>query len=122
MKFFEWVKKKMNKVSSLDYGKIEMPQRGDSWQKIKKFAMEVNGYELKGSFAGAADLANRSKLDELSLSDLHMVLFFEYRRFNHFGYEPDQDAMEHIYDIVDIMNQKQKSQQDGSLNSRQRRS
>jgi hypothetical protein len=88
----------------LNYKQIELPVRGDSWKEIKLFAMKINGYDIKGSFKGAADIGNKTELSGMNIQDLHVAIFFEYRRHNHFGYAPDQKDMERIYTILDRMN------------------
>jgi hypothetical protein len=90
----------------MDYSNIKIPARGDSWDKIIEFAQLIDGYKIKGSFKAAADIANRSKINKLSIEDLHVALFFEYRRYNHYGYGPDRESMEHIYKILDLLNYK----------------
>ena len=47
-----------------------------------------------------AELANHRR-ECKNLSDLRACLFFEYRRHNHFGYPPDAEKMQYIYDLLD---------------------
>ena len=92
-------------AKKIDYKSINLPVRGDSWETILSFAKRINGYKLKGSFNKTADIGNRKDINDLNISDLHVALFFEYRRYNHFASTPEPDAMEHIYKILDRMNE-----------------
>ena len=54
------------------------------------FAHTFNGFEVLGSFGACADLANERRAT--SLTEARACLFFEARRWRHFGYTPDVDA------------------------------
>jgi hypothetical protein len=54
------------------------------------FAHTFNGYEAFGSFEACAEIANRR--DHSSLDHLRGCLFFEARRWRHFGELPDAEA------------------------------
>ena len=67
-----------------------------SWQSIVGFALTIDGYKAIGG-KECAQLANSAKSEfsknaesvgALSLTELRVCLFFEQRRFNHFGHEP----------------------------------
>jgi hypothetical protein len=66
------------------------------WHSIVGFALTIDGYKAVGG-KECAQLANRTKsefsrnaasVEALSLTELRLCLFFEQRRFNHFGHEP----------------------------------
>ena len=82
-----WFRKKMS--INIDYSKVRIPQENDDWQKVIAFARLINGYISSGSLKNAGDIANRDKFDDLTIHQLHIALFFEYRRFNHFGHYPN---------------------------------
>lgn len=73
----------------------------------------LSGYDYWGSFDKCAEIGNKSleeykrsqKLPE-TLIDLRTSLFFEQRRWRHFGYEPDRSAMEYIQALVAAIRQK----------------
>ena len=88
-----------------------IPKRGDEWSLIVRYAMTLNGYEETGSFHGAAKLANNSDIPSLTVKELRVALFFEWRRYNHFGYPPDTSGMEKIYTMLDALNDKLIAQQ-----------
>ena len=67
-----------------------------SWHAIVGFALTVDGYKAIGQ-KECGQLANRVKsefsrnaasVETLSLTELRSCLFFEQRRFNHFGHDP----------------------------------
>jgi hypothetical protein len=62
-----------------------------------------NAYEQLGGFKSAATAGNKKAQDisGCSLTDLRAALFFEYRRYNHFGYDPDPQAMVHLHALVE---------------------
>lgn len=68
------------------------------WGTISEFALTFNGYKRWGSFEKCAEIANAERHD--SLDELRTCLFFERQRWQHFGDEPDQEALSYIRGIV----------------------
>ncbi len=85
-----------------------IPRHGASWSKIVTFASTFNAYEQLQGFKPAAFAANQKALNfsACTLTDLRAALFFEYRRYNHFGYEPDAPAMVHLHALVEEIRQR----------------
>lgn len=84
-----------------------LPKPEADWSAIGNFALTFNGYEYWGSFEACGDKANAAKevykqTGELpqSLTLLRTCLFFEQRRWRHYGYEPDEPAMAYIRSLV----------------------
>lgn len=79
-----------------------VPRTGATWEKIKSFASTFDAYKLDG-VDSLPDLASKNAGDVkgCTLSELRASLFFEYRRYNHFGYDPDRHAMKHIHALVE---------------------
>jgi hypothetical protein len=84
-----------------------LPRSGARWERIVPFASTFAPYEHDG-FKAAAAVANEKAAPptDWSLSDLRAALFFEYRRYNHFGYGPDAVAMVHIHAVVEEIRQR----------------
>lgn len=82
----------------------DVPGPRASWARICKFALTLNGYKVTGSFDGAADIANAR--NARSLRDLRISLFFEQRRWHHFGEAPDSESMEYIRGLVSRIREK----------------
>jgi hypothetical protein len=76
-----------------------VPGPSAEWSTIEKFALTFNGYEVHGSFDACAEIANAQR--SASLTDLRTCLFYEQRRWRHFGYDPDASTMEYIHGIVE---------------------
>ncbi len=66
-----------------------IPTVRSPWGQISRFGHSFDGYAAFGD--DCARLANEGTPD--SLRELRAVLFFELRRWRHFGYEPDAEAM-----------------------------
>ena len=76
----------------------EIPLPDADWDEIGAFALTFDGYEHHGSFDKCADIANGRQHD--TLVDLRTCLFFEQRRWRHFGDGPTGDALEYIRELV----------------------
>ena len=95
-------------IASEDLGESDVPLPHAGWQQIGRFALSFNGYEWWGSFQRCAEFANLAAetyresggLPE-SLTDLRTCLFFEQRRWRHFGLDPDEEAMNYIGALVE---------------------
>jgi hypothetical protein len=93
------LRKKPGEVPNECLTESAVPPVTASWQTIVGFALTIDGYKAIGQ-KECGQLANRVKsefsrnaasVETLSLNELRSCLFFEQRRFNHFGREP-QDA------------------------------
>jgi hypothetical protein len=67
-----------------------VPTIRSPWVQISRFGHSFDGYAAFGD--DCARLANEGA--PVSLRELRAVLFFELRRWRHFGYEPDAEAMQ----------------------------
>jgi hypothetical protein len=65
---------------------------------IGAFALTFDGYWHWGSFEACAEVANARRGGPLA--ELRICLFFEQRRWRHFGDEPDARAMAYIRGII----------------------
>ena len=83
------------------------PKRGASFDEIVVFAFTFDGYERYGMEA-CAQLANEALssfyhervMPENDLDVLRTCLFFEARRWRHFGMEPEGDARRYIESLL----------------------
>lgn len=78
-------------------GDVPPPEAG--WREIGEFALTFDGYERWGSFDACAEVAHARRHD--TLDDLRTCLFFEQRRWRHFGEAPDRDAMAYVRELVE---------------------
>ena len=80
-----------------------LPHSDAPWATIVRFASTFNAYRQLADEKAAGDAANRKARDlaTCTLTDLRAALFFEYRRYNHFGHAPDAVAMVHMHALVE---------------------
>jgi hypothetical protein len=76
----------------------QIPSADAAWHEIVRFAHTFDGYKYWGSHERCAEIANARRID--TLADLRTCLFFEQRRWNHFGESPDAEAMTYIRSLV----------------------
>jgi hypothetical protein len=90
-------------ISHQDLREEHIPRPGASWSKIIPFASTFNAYSQLGSLEAAAAVGNRraTALTDYSFTELRSALFFEYRRYNHFGYDPTTEKMIHLHALVE---------------------
>jgi hypothetical protein len=94
-------------IANADLREHDVPGPDAGWHEIGRFALSFNGYERWGSFGRCAEIGNRGlegfretgTLPE-SLDELRTCLFFEQRRWRHFGLDPDEQAMGYIRTLV----------------------
>ena len=88
-----------------DQLKLEsVPSPNADWQQIEQFALTYSGYTECGSFERCAEIANAHR--NSTLSELRTCLYFEQRRWRHFGETPTTDAMTYIRELVEKIRQK----------------
>lgn len=72
--------------------RLEMVPKSDAgWHTIQEFALTFDGYGLHGSFEKCAEIANSRRHE--TIGDLRTCLFFEQRRWRHFGEAPNEEAI-----------------------------
>src|ERR1700739_3599476 len=85
----------------------EIPTPEADWKEIVQFARTFNGYAEAGSLANAGDLANEYRASAatdrkpLTLRELRICLFFEYRRWKHTGGKPEGADLQYIRFLVE---------------------
>lgn len=88
----------MDAISNADLTLEIVPEPDAAFDRISKFAASFDGYRQWGSFEKCAEIANAERHD--TLTNLRTCLFFEWRRWHHFGDEPDADAQEQWRGLV----------------------
>jgi hypothetical protein len=76
----------------------QIPSADAEWVEIVRFAHTFNGDKYWGSRERCSEIANARQMD--TLEDLRTCLFFEQRRWNHFGEAPDANAMRYIRSLI----------------------
>ena len=95
-------------IANADLQETDLPPRDAEWWQIVPFALTFDGYDHWGSFDKCAQIGNRcavayarqQTLPE-SLTDLRTCLFFEQRRWHHFGDSPDEESMIYLHALVE---------------------
>ena len=76
----------------------DVPEAGAAWSEIQEFALTFNGYSFWNGFDRCAAIANAKQPQ--NLTELRTCLFFEQRRWRHFGETPDAESMAYIRTLV----------------------
>lgn len=79
-----------------------IPDDAASWSEIQQFSLTYDGYKERGE-AECVRIANNRI--HATLDDLRTCLFFEQRRWRHFGEEPDGEAMNYFRILVSKIRQ-----------------
>ncbi len=88
----------VQEITNEDLTLDDIPEPTARWGEIGRFALTFNGYERLGSFEACAAIANECRHD--SLTNARACLFFEQRRWRHFGGAPSGREMAYIRELV----------------------
>lgn len=94
-------------ISSDELKSSDVPSADADWKEIVQFAHTLDGYLEAGSLDAASTIANKylnaspKLLDALTLAELRISLFFEQRRWNHYGRKPEGDDLNYIRSLVE---------------------
>ena len=86
-------------IDNEDLRLSDVPSESADWHDIVRFAHTFNGYSVHGSFGACGEIANEHRNE--TLTDLRTCLFFEQRRWNHYGRPPDAEAMAYIKSLIE---------------------
>jgi hypothetical protein len=89
----------MREITNSELTLADIPGPKADWGTIGKFALTFDGYKAWEPSEKCAEIANARRHD--SLKDLRTCLFYEQRRWRHFGDDPDEQAMAYIRDVVE---------------------
>lgn len=85
-------------ISSTNLQSNDLPASDADVHELIKFAHTFDGYARWGSSAKCAEIANAP--DHSTIDALRTCLFFEARRWRHFGETPDDDALQYWKSLV----------------------
>ncbi len=77
----------------------DIPSPNADWDAIQQFALTFDAYHHWGSFEKCAEIANSRKAS--TLTELRTCLFFEQRRWRHFGNAPEGKRLAYIHGLVE---------------------
>lgn len=89
----------MRQIANAELTPADIPPPSASWDEIQPFALSFNGYERWGGSQACAEIANAMRHG--SLDELRTCLFFEQRRWRHFGETPDDASMAYIGSVLE---------------------
>ena len=85
-----------------------IPRESADISTILSFALTFNGYEHWGSFEKCAEIANAwltryttKRETPPALTECRTCLFFEARRWRHYGYDPDENTVIYFRALID---------------------
>src|SRR3989338_5323388 len=106
----DWDKKRGEHIYEAELTSADVPGPTTHWEEIEPFAYSFRGFHHWESCEKCGEIANRilgAYLDDGSLpdslTDLRTALFFEQRRWKHFGVEPDEPSMIYIHALVEAI-------------------
>lgn len=89
----------MREIVNKDLTLSDIPSPDAGCGEFDEFALTFDGYSVWGSFGKCAEIANARRHE--SLTDLRTCLFFEQRRWRHFGEDPDEEAMMYLRGVIE---------------------
>lgn len=92
-------------IESRDLTRSDIPGESATWSEIARFAL---GWDFVSKYPKYSPEEQRWELvqDSWSLDDLRARLFFEQRRWNHFGRPPDEPTLIEIRRLVTLIRDK----------------
>lgn len=91
----------MIEIPNEDLALAVIPPTDASWGEIAQFCLTFNGYQAWGSFERCAEIANARRHG--TLTEIRTCLFFEQRRWRHFGEAPDEQTMAYLRGLIETL-------------------
>lgn len=102
-----------NEIKNEDLTVRDLPGPNADYDAIIEFALSFNGYDYWESFEKCAEVSNscleqweEDKSLPTSLAELRTCVFFEQRRWHHFGEIPNRETMEYIHQLIEAIRAK----------------
>ncbi len=94
-------------ITNADLDIADVPRRGESWEAVSDFALSYDGYGYWDDLSTLAGRVlqhwtRRRSLPD-TLDELRGCLFYEQRRWNHFGEEPTGRSADYMWAMVDAI-------------------
>jgi len=118
----ERVKDRFAQIPNRQLTTQDLPVPHSCWSQISRFSWSYGSY-VGDSFSNCAETARKCEkaystkqsLSHFPLADLRTALFFEQRRYHHFGWAPDDPQfgsnkeMDYIWNLIEAIRSKVKS-------------
>ena len=82
----------------------DIPRPSDPFERVQQFGYTFNGFKKLGSFEACAVIANEQRHN--TLTELRACLFFEQRRWHHYGDTPEEEARAYQRELVEKIRSK----------------
>ena len=101
-----------DEIPNADLRRSDVPSIDAPWSAIFEFALTFDGYNALGGNGPCGDFANETEAhylktgslpSDLDLTRLRSCLFFEQRRWRHFGEIPHDEAREYFGALLDAI-------------------
>jgi len=97
-------------ISNEELKPEHLPTIEAEWDDIALFALSFDAYKHFGSYEDCTRVANDylkmfgiDRSLPLTLTEARACLFFEQRRWHHFGRDPDEEAMSYIHALLEAI-------------------
>jgi len=94
-------------VPNAGLGVSDVPRRGETWDTVSDFALSYDGYgywdDLPALASRVLQQWTRRRALPSTLDELRGCLFYEQRRWHHFGEEPSGRSAEYMWALVDAI-------------------
>ena len=92
---------KLPTISTEQLRASDVPASAAPWRNVGRFA---STFDLAGELPGGSSIAGVTDVSgSESLPLLGCALYVEWRRYNHFGSEPDRPTLEQIRRVLDLI-------------------
>ena len=99
-----------HRISDKALSLSDLPSRSAGWPSIAAFAVSMDGYRRWRGFDRCAEIGNEIRAEYAAtralppeLSRLRTALFFEQRRFHHFGEAPGGEDLTYVRALVNAI-------------------
>ncbi len=94
-------------IPNADLDTSAVPRRGESWDAVSDFALSYDGYGYWDNLPSLAGRVlqrwTRRRSLPATLDELRGCLFYEQRRWHHFGEEPTGRSAEYMWAVIDAI-------------------
>ena len=87
-------------VASHDLASKDIPQSASDWRSMIEFAAKL---DLESEKPSTHIRGVKEQSDNWTIADLRYSLYAEWRRFNHFGYDPDPITVGLVQNVLDTL-------------------
>jgi hypothetical protein len=94
-------------IPNAELDNTAVPTRGESWEAVSDFALSYDGYGYWDNLPSLAGRVlqrwTRRRSLPATLDELRGCLFYEQRRWHHFGEEPTGRSAEYMWAVIDAI-------------------